>query len=211
MKEFYPNLEYNRAKRRSYFALLMLGLFFLGGTAATFFVMKQAMIGLIIGILAIVALSTVPSALTNYPVKNNALIKVEKNKITLYGKEEYKVSDVLAVSVLIDVPQIRGTKEHKMEYLKKIASTKPTQPVVGTCDLLVKDSKGKEVTKYNIIADSIGGLEALLSCGVKKYRLVYYMKKLSMPARYGLNIENNEVEKNDLASLDEKDKLMQLL
>ena len=210
MRDFYPDLIYNRAKRKSYFMLLFLGLFLLGGTAAAFFVMQQHMIGIIIGVLAIVALATVPSALTNYPVKNIPLMQVDKNKVILYGKEEYKISDVLAVSVLIDVPPIRGTKEAKMQYLKKIASQKPTHPTVGTCDILVRDSKGKEVTKYNIIGDCIGGLETLLSSGVKKYRLVYYMKKLSMPARYGLNIAT-EVEKKDLSNMNEKDKLMQLL
>ncbi len=213
MKEFYPDLQYNRAKRKSYFMLLFLGLFLLGGTAAAFFVMKQQMIGIIIAVLAVVALSTVPSALTNYPVKNKPLMQVDKNKVILYGKEEFKISDVLAVSVLIDVPQVRGTKEDKMQYLKKVASAKPTGPVVGTCDILVRDSKGKEVTKYNIIGDCIGGLEALLSSGVKKYRLVYYMKKLSQPARYGLNIvgEGEKGEKKDLSTMNEKDKLMQLL
>lgn len=210
MKDFYPDIAYNKAKRKSYFTLLILGLFLLGGVAVSFFIMNQAMIGTIVAVLAIVTLSTVPNALTNYPVKNKPLIKVGSNKVILYEKEEYKISEILAASVLIDVPPIKGTKEQKLEYLKKIASVKPQSPVVGTCDILVKDAKGKEVTKYNIIGDCIGGLEALLNAGVKKYRLVYYMKKLSMPARYGLNIVS-EGEQKSLSEMDEKDKVMQLL
>ena len=212
MKQFFPNTDYNKAKRKKYFILLALGIVLLGGTAVTFFILKQTMIALMVLVFAVVALTTLPSALSSYPVKREPLIEVDGTKVRLYnGKAEVKASEILAVSVLIDVPKIKSlsTKDEKAQYLRECASKKPTEPITGACDITVKDAKGKDETKYNIVEDCVGALEALLGAGAKKYRLVYCLDKLSVAATYPLN--GNSSDGNALKELSEKDRMMQLL
>lgn len=211
MKEYYPDIVYNKAKRRNYYLLLILGCVLIGGTAAAFFVLQQTMIGLIMLVVLVVALTTLPSALMNYPVKNKPLIEVGNNKIKLYGKEEYKMSDVLVASVVIDVPPIHGTKEDKVKYLNDIASKKPVEPITGACDVLVKDEKGKEVTKYNIVYDCVGALQSLIDAGVKKYRIVYSMKRMSVKAKYTISPSSSNGGEGQFGEMSEKDKMMQLM
>lgn len=110
----------------------------LGGTAVTFFILKQTMIALMVLVFAVVALTTLPSALSSYPVKKEPLIEVDGTKVRLYnGKAEIKASEILAVSVLIDVPKIKGlsTKDEKAQYLRECASKKPTEPITARATL----------------------------------------------------------------------------
>ena len=210
MKEFYPDYEYNREKRKKYFTLLILACVLMGGVGVTFIILDNLMIGLIsLGVL-VIGLVTLPSALSNYPLKKQPLIEVGDGKVKLYGKEEYSVKDVLIASVMIDVPNVKGTKEEKVKFLNEIASTKPSEPVTGACDVLVKDAKGKEITKYNIVADSIGALQALLEAGVKQYRVIYAMKNLSVKAKYRVRPLSAK-EQAEFSEMTENDKLMQLI
>ena len=210
MKEFYPDIIYNKGKRRNYYMLLILACVLIGGSAAAFFILGQTMIGMIMAMVLVVALVTLPSALINYPVKNKPLLEIGGSRIKIYGKEEYRMSDVLVASVVIDVPQIKGTKEEKLKFLSEIASKRPTEPLTGACDVLVKDEKGKEITKYNIIYDCIGALQALIDSGVKQYRIIYSMKRMSVKAGYKILPVGSDTG-DKLSDMSEKDKMMQLL
>ncbi len=209
MKQFFPDVTYNKKKLTNYFVLLTIGILLIGGLAAVFFIMKQQTIGFLILVFLVIALSTIPSALSNYPLKRKPLIEVNGSRVKLYGKEEFKASEILAVSVCIEVPAIKKTKEENKAFLMEVAKTKPTEKVLGTCDILVKDAKGKDETKYNIVDDAIGALDALLIAGVKKYRIVYCMKKMTCPAGYTMKSTPNKDQ--EYAELSEKDRMMQLI
>ncbi|MBP5177671.1 MAG: hypothetical protein ILP02_03705 [Clostridia bacterium] len=211
MKEYYPDIVYNRGKRRLYVSLLALAVLLVGGVSAAFFVLEQTMIAVIVLVFLVVAIvTTLPSALMNYPVKNKPLIEIGDGKVRLYGKEEYKSGAVLVASVMIDVPPVKGTREDKLAHLNRVASTKPSEPVTGACDVLVKDEKGKETTKYNIVYDCMGALQDLLDIGVKQYRIIYSMKKLSVKAHYKVFPTAKKSEEKT-ETLSEKDKMMQLI
>ncbi len=209
MKQFFPDVSYNKKKLTNYFLLLALGVILIGGLAAMFFILNQQTIGFLVLVFVVIALSTIPSALTNYPLKRKPLIEVNGARVKLYGKEEFKASEILAVSVCIEVPAIKKTKAENEAFLKEIASKKPDEQMLGTCDILVKDAKGKEETKYNIVDDAIGALDALLIAGVKKYRIVYCMKKMTCPAGYTMKSTPNKDQ--EYAELSEKDRMMQLM
>ena len=163
MKQFFPDVAYSKKKRFEALGLFALLTVLIGGFAAYMFASGQVMMGAIMLIFLVIPLASIPSTFMNYPTKHVPLIEVDGSKIKVYGdKREYRASEVLAVSVIIDVPNVKGTTEERMKELKRIASIKPTEPLLGTCDLVVKDLKGKDETKYNIVSDCIGALEALL-------------------------------------------------
>lgn len=210
-QKFYPDIEFSRKKRRTYFTLLFLGVVLIGGLAVAFYIMGQTLVALIVAAFVLLALSTIPSALSNYPVKNNALIEIEGKSAKFYGSEVIKAVDMVAISVCIEVPLVSRLKAENAAYLKELASKKPTEPVLGTCDVLYTNAKGKQITKYTIVSDCIGALEALIAIGVRKYRIVYSMKKLTENATYVLQGAPKGEESVDASELSEKDKLAQLL
>ena len=210
MKQFFPDVNYSKKKRWQSVGLFAILVILIGGFAAYLFVSNETMLAAIMLIFIIIPLATIPSAFMNYPTKMIPLIEVNGARVKINGdKTEYKASDVIAVSVIIDVPQIKGTAEERMEELKRIAAVKPTESVLGTCDIMLKNAKGKEETKYNIVSDCIGALEALLAAGVKKYRIIYCMKKLTVPASYLMAASSREEKSTEKIS--EKEKISQLM
>ena len=209
MKQFFPDLAYSRKKRLQSVGLFAILFILIGGFAAYLYINSQPMLAGVMLIFLVIPLATIPSAFMNYPTKMVPLIEVNGTRVKLRGdKTEYKASEITAASVIIDVPQIKGTAEERMAELKRIASVKPTVPVIGTCDLIVKNAKGKEETKYNIVSDCIGALDALLTAGVKKYRIIYCMKKLNTQASYPMTLS---AEKGTLSELNEKERMNQLI
>ena len=209
MKQFFPDIRYSKKKRWESIGLFAILFILIGGFAAYLFINKQTLLAGIMLIFLIIPLATIPSAFMNYPTKNVALIEVNGSRIKLYGdKREYKASEILAASVIIDVTPSKGTVEQRMKDLKQIASVKPTEPVLGTCDVIVRNAKGKEETKYNIVNDCIGALEALLEAGVKKYRIVYCMKKLNTPATFAMTAAPSTSQGYN--ELSEKERMNQL-
>lgn len=210
MKQFFPDVQYSKKKRWQSIGLFAILIIMIGGFAAYLFINNQTLLAGVMLIFLVIPLATIPSTFMNYPTKKVPLIEVDGNKIRLNGdKTEYKGSEILAASVIIDVPNMKGTVEERMAELKRIASIKPTAPILGTCDLMVKNAKGKEETKYNIVADCVGALDALLEAGVKKYRIVYCMKKLNTPATYAMVA--SQAKQPDVEELSEKEKLNQLI
>lgn len=210
MKQFFPDIAYSKKKRRQSLGLFAVLILLIGGFAAYLFVEGQQLLAGVMLIFLVIPLATIPSTFMNYPTKNVPLLEVNGSRIKIRGdKKEYKGSEILAVSVIIDLPDYKGTAEERAAELKRIAAIKPTEPVLGTCDLIVKNEKGKEETKYNIVSDCIGALDALLQAGVKKYRIVYCMKKLNTPASYAM-IAPSEKGK-DLEELSEKERMNQLI
>ncbi|MBO7368842.1 MAG: hypothetical protein J6U25_00970 [Clostridia bacterium] len=210
MKQFFPDTKYSMKKRMESFGLFAILILLVGGFATYMFISGQSVMGGIMLVFLVIPLASIPSTFVNYPTKHIPLIEVNGNRVKLYSdKKEYKASEILAVSVLIDVPNIKGTVEERMKELRRIASIRPTEAMLGTCDLLVKDDKGKDETKYNIVSDCIGALEALLEMGVKKYRIIYCMKKLNAPATYSLAV--NAGKNQEYQELSEKDRLSQLI
>ena len=209
MKRFFPDIAYSKKKRFQAIGLFAILVILIGGFAAYLFISGQTMLAAIMLIFLVIPLASIPSAFMNYPTKMIPLIEVNGSKVKVNGdKTEYKAGDILAASVIIDVPAIKGTSEEQMAELKRIAAVKPTEPILGSCDIIVKNAKGKEESKYNIVSDCIGALEALLEAGVKKYRIIYCMKKFNVPAAYPMAAGE---EGKDSAELTEKEKLNQLI
>ncbi len=209
MKQFYPNVLYNKSQRRKALALYGLLALFCGGGGVACFLTDQMSMGIICLVVLVFFVALVPTIFSTNPVKYEPVISVDGTKVTLYGKEEIKMSDIIAVSVCLEVPKEGSTKAEMQEALEKAAAERPTEPVFGTCDLIVLDKKGKEVGKYHYVEDALGALTAFVEGGVKKYRIVYSMKKLNTVAKYSINLSPTGNSNYD--ALSEKDRILQLL
>lgn len=212
MKQFFPNIPFNKSKRVKYLALYSLLILIFGGGAALCFLSKNEMIsmmGMFCVFFLLIFAILIPSVISGNPVKNAPVIEVDGTKVVVNGKEELKVSDIVAVSVCIEVPKKGVTKEEMYNNLKEIASVRPEEPVFGTCDIVCLDKKGREAPKYNYVEDCLGALEALVEAGVKKYRIVYSMKRVNCVATYNINLTPSGNSEYD--ALSEKERLNQLI
>lgn len=209
-KVFYPNVEYNAKQRKKFFIFYLLMLVCLGGLAILLFVknggtdMLSMMILFFIVMLVVLAVQT----FKNYPTKRLPLITVEGKSVTFGANDTVKISEIISVSVLVDVPRISKIQSENEAFLKKVSAKKPDEPLLGACDVTVRNPKnGKEIIKYAIVDDCIGCLDALLSIGVKKYRILYSMKKLSEEAKYKMGSYVSE----EMQTLSEREKMEQLI
>lgn len=208
-KVFYPDIEYNRKKRSKLLVLYVLLALFPGGFAVFLLTTGQTMMAMIMFAMLVLLLTMVPSTLQQYPTKRLPLITIEGKNVTFGKNDVVKSSDIVSVSVVIEVPAVSKIKAENEEFLNKVASQKPTEQLLGTCDVAVLNAKNKEVVKYAIVEDCIGALEGLLALGVKKYRILYTMKKMTVEAQYSLGKIKIEGESSE--ELSERDKIMQLL
>lgn len=213
MKDFYPDTEFNKKKRIKYLTLYALLIVIFGGAAAACFLSGDSTVstmGMFCVFFILIFAVLIPSVISGNPVKNEPVISVDTNKVVLNGgKEEFKISDVTSVSVCIEVPKDGDSKVSMYRNLQKIAAVRPTEPVFGTCDLICKDAKKRDVPKYFYVKDCLGALEALIEAGVKKYRIVYSMKRVSCVATYRINFTPSGNSRYD--ALSEKERLNQLL
>lgn len=212
MKQFFPNISFNRSKRVKYLTLYGLLIVIFGAGAAACFLSGNQMVstmGLFCVFFILIFAVLIPSVITGNPVKPGPVIEIEGTKVKFNGKEEVKISDVVAVSVCIEVPKQGVSKEEMYKNLKQIASVRPEEPVFGTCDVVCLDKKGKEMPKYNYVEDCIGALEAFVEAGVKKYRIIYSMKRVNCVASYNINLTPSGNSEYD--ALSEKDRMNQLI
>ncbi len=212
MKQFYPNVAFNKSKRVKYLVLYSLLIVIFGGAAAACFLSGNQMVstlGMFCIFFILIFAVLIPSVFTGNPVKPGPVIEIDGQKVKFNQKEEVKVSDIVAVSVNIEVPKDGNTKEEMYQNLQKIASVRPTEPVFGTCDVVCLDAKKRETPKYNYVEDCLGALEALVEAGVKKYRIVYSMKRLNCVATFRLNFTPSGNSEYD--ALSETERMKQLI
>lgn len=211
MKQFFPNVSFNKSKRVKYMILYCFLILIFGSAGVACFLSKQTMLwtmGLFALFFVIIFAVLIPSVFSGNPVKNEPVIEIDGLKVKV-GKEEIKVSDIVAVSVTIEVPKDGNTREEMYKNLQKIASVRPEEPVFGTCDIVCIDNKGREAPKYNYIEDCLGALEALVEAGVKKYRIVYTMKRINCVATYNINLASSGNSEYD--ALSEGERMNQLI
>lgn len=212
--KFYPDIAYNRKERNKTVVLSMLLVLVMGGMGVTILLgyKEGGTFSLISGILTLVclifAISMIPSAFKQYPVKNEPLIEINPREITINGVN-YKISDVTEVRLTITVEPV-GKKEDNQKLLDTIAAQEPPKNTTANLDFAVKDIKeGKVKTVYTTIADGYEALLAVYSAGIKHYSIVYSMKKLVANSTYDLN--NSVVADGvKLSELSKKQRLKQL-
>lgn len=207
-KEFFPNVEYNRKKRSKLLVFYALLVVTSGGFGVYLLASGQSTLAILMLGIVVMFLTMIPSGLAQYPTKLVPLITIENKTARLGPTETFKANEIVAVSVVIEVPAISRVDSENKEFLQKVASTKPSEPILGACDVTVLNNKGKEVIKYAIIDDCIGALEAFLEMGVKKYRILYSQKRNTQEATYTMVAPQGLATEKPVVT--EKEKLDQL-
>ena len=213
---FYPDVAFNKKERRKTITLAALLILLMGGFGATIIVgglrNNGGTMSFISGALSLVclvfAVSMIPSAFKQYPVKNVPLIEVKPKEIVVNGTP-VKTSDIYQVRLTLTVDSV-GKKEDNEKLLNSLIDKEPPRNTTGNLDFAVKDVKSnKSKTLYTTVTDSYEGLLAIFSAGVKHYEIVYSMKKQAVKSTYNLN-SSVAADGTKLAELSKKERLKQL-
>lgn len=181
-KEFYVNLDYNRAKRRNSILLSCLLAIFLLGTVSLFVLQKDYMFIAFFALFLAVPIIAIPSTFKNYPLTTDPFVTITDKEITI-GNESVKIKDIVRVKCIIDLPYSKiDSENHKLLNEMKIA--KPEDIYYGSFDVVTRDEKGKVKIVYSHIDGVIGALESAIEAGVKHYKLTYSIKKLSAESEF---------------------------
>lgn len=210
-KKFYPNVIYNREQRTKFFTMIILLVACMGLVVGLMVSIGQFVFAVVFGALLLMVFALIPSALKNNPVKPGIPQIVVKGKdITVQGKTR-QAKDIENVIVTITIPAVSKIASENKEYLEKVASTYPEHDYLGTVDVYYKKSlhlKRSEEVVYNTVDDCIGALNAMVSAGVKHYKILFSMKKLTQTATFSLKKE--EIKEEHLSDVSKKDRYKQL-
>ena len=213
--KFYPDIVFNRKERSKTVIMASLLIVLMGGMGVTIILggVKNGggTMAFISGALTIVclvfAVSMIPSAFKQYPVKEVPLIEIKPREIVVNGTS-LKQSDIIEVRVTYTLDPV-GKKEENQKMLESLAPQQPPFNTTANVDFTVKDQGEKTKTLYTTVANSYEALIALFSAGVKHYVIVYAMKKQAIKSTYDLN---SAVTANGekLSDLSKKQRLKQL-
>lgn len=212
---FYPDIEFNKRERRKTLTLAAVLVVFLAGMGITIIAASlqntSDPMGWISGALMLVmfvfAISLIPSAFKQYPVKKEPIIELKQRELVING-ETFKYFDVKEVRLTITLAPV-GKKEENEKLLNSMLDKEPPANVTANLDFAVPDSGNKIKTIYTTVADSYEALVALFQAGIKHYSIVYSMKKIAKKSTYDLGQTKTE-SGNTLASLSKKERLKQL-
>lgn len=212
---FYPDVKFNRKERNKTVMLSVLLIVLMGGMGLSIILGGKnggGTMAFISGALTLVclifAVSMIPSAFKQYPVKNEPLVEVKPREIVINGTP-VKINEIYQVRLTLTVDPV-GKKEDNLKMLQSLADKEPPKNTTGNLDFAVKDPKSdKPKTLYTTIADSYEGLLAVFSAGVKHYDIVYTMKKQSIKSTYDLN-SSLTADGTKLSELSKKERLKQL-
>ena len=188
-KKFYPNIAYNRSQRVKFFTLTVMLMACMGLVVGLMVAIEQYMFAVLFGSLILMVLFLIPSALKNNPVKPNIpQIVVKGKEVTVQGKTRL-AKDIEQVVVNITLAPVSKLASENQEFLKQTAKTYPEEPYLGTVDVYYKKSlhlKRSDEVVYNTVDDCIGALTAMVSAGVKHYKINFSLKKFNETATFPL-------------------------
>ena len=208
-KKYYPNLEYNKSKRRTGLILSILLFVLMAGPASVFVATKQYEFALFFGVFLIFPIFLVPTIIKNYPIKNEPAVIIKDKEIYI-DKINAKFKDVTMINVTIELPSSKLDSENNA-LLEKVKTEKPENIYFGNLDIVWKDANGKKRVLYSHIENVIDALETLLSLGLKYYKINFTIRKKSVICEYDFRKEYALKKEKSLQSTTVKNRRKQLL
>ena len=210
-KKFYPNIEFNKSKRKKFFMLLILLVVTMGLAVGLFVSMGQWMFALMFALILGIMLFLIPSTLKTHPVKPDVAQITVCNKQITAGEKTFTAQEVQSVSVNVMLAPVSKLDSENKEYVAKMIKKYPEEECFGNVDILLKASptvkKGEVI--YTTVDDCLGALTALVAAGVKHYSIVFSLNKITEKAQFSITKE--ETKKQTLTDISSKDRMKQLL
>lgn len=210
-QHFYPNVLYNRSERRRFYTLIILLFACMGLVAGLMVQLGQYPFAIVFGVIAILALLLIPSAVKSHPIKADVPLITVDNKEIIVQDKKVNPHDIETVLVTVLLAPISKIASENKEYVKQMASILPEDMMTGNVDIHLKNgvAKKSEQVIYTTVEDSIGALTALVGAGVKHYKIIFNLKKINEVANF--SITKAQVKKVSLTDVSEKDRRKQLI
>lgn len=206
MESFYPNIAYNKSKRRKFLIFLILTTLVFAGLTTLFAIKKIYLLVMITGFIVLLLLILLPRVFGMYPTKNLPLIEIDKKEIIVNGNTALRLSDIISVNCNVHFQASSIESEEIAKELKQ-ACENPTEFVyMGDCDITIRGKRKEEVV-YTTINDVVGALQALVNFGVRNYKLAFSYKKFYEVSNYKFIRETTEKIEN----ISKKERLKQLI
>lgn len=205
MENFYPNIAYNKSKRRKFLIFFILTALVFASLTALFAIKKNVMLVMIAGFVVLLLLLLFPKVLGMYPTKEIPLISIDKKELVVNGMT-LRLSDIISVNCNA---HFQASSRESAEIAKelKAACDNPTEFLyLGDCDITIKGKRKEEVV-YTTINDVVGALQALVNFGVKKYTLAFSYKKFYEISNYKFVRETTDTMEN----VSKKERMKQLI
>lgn len=180
-EEFYPNIAYNRKRRRRYYVMFAILAVLLISMDA-WFVTKQMYYLLFINLILVFFLFLTPKALAENPVRRIPVVKIG-DAVTVGGKQ-FPLSSVKAVNAIVYLGSVGNLVENR-EFLEKCAASAPPTEMTGSLGVTA-EVEGKTVTYYQVIENVVEALLLFVAEGGVEYSLGYSLGKEFRKSTYNL-------------------------
>ncbi len=210
-QSFYPNVEYNKANRRKFFTMMILLMASLGVVIGLMVSINQMIFAVMFGVILLVTLFLIPSAIKSHPVKADVPVFTVKGREITVQDRTYSVKDIEFVSVTAMLFPVSKLTDENKAYVESMAEKYPEEKLIGNVDIRLKKGlakKGQDVI-YTTCDDCLGACAALVGAGVKHYGIVFNLKKINVPAKF--SITKVETKKQTLGDVSEKERRKQLI
>ncbi len=207
--EFYPDIAYNKAKRRKFFILFAITMVCMLGLLSIMIVNDPKSLTVFLFMFVIlVLLILLPSVLKSYPVNGKPIIEIGDKQIIYHGKYVVELKDIVGFKCNVLHPCTSRIPAEMIDELTEVGNHLTEEIRFGDVDLIIKGEKKNE-TLYATVIDCVGAAQALVDFGVKDYTLYVYYKKQVIDPKYKFTRTLKDDEKID--KLSKKERIKQLL
>lgn len=208
-KEFYANIDYNKAKRRNALLLSALLTICILGTISIFVISKDYLFISFFAIFLVIPFFAIPSTFKSYPIDGKPLITITDKDITI-GKDTVKIKDIIRIRSIIELPYSKIESENKI-LLEEMKTAKPENIYYGSFDITTRDKAGKVKVFYGHIDSLIEAIETAYEVGVKHIKLTYAIKKLTVESEYDFKGELAKAKEKEFQTASKKSKTKHLI
>ena len=205
--QFFPNIEYNKAKRKKVYVLGFASLVLTLLMFASFLQINTS-VAITAGLLFLFVLIIMPSVIKSYPVKAKPVIEVGEKQIIYNGKYVVELKDIIGFKLNVFHPCASRIPTEIIDELTEVGKNLDQEIRFGYVDLIIKGEK-KEETLYGTVLDCVGAAQALIDFGVKDYVCFVSHKKQVITPSYRFKKTLTEEEKN--LNISKKQRRKQLL
>lgn len=213
-KSYYPNIEYNKTRRRRFWLFYILLVIVTLGTLSMFLAMdngNQWYFSLIMVAFLILGTILIPGVLRDHPTKQKPVLVVKENELIVMGKP-VKKENISRVKAIIFVGSVGDAIKNKA-FLEEIKGKRPMPNMLGSIEIV---ERYEEKKVRSLIVNIVDVTEAFTDL-LKQYKvhstLGYSLNKLYVGSTFNVKelMEEKEEKTVPNSQLSDKQKRKQLI